>query len=87
MTESLAHWQNEWLTGCTVEWMDGWTTSLWPTVSVNKLPNYLTSPQSRAICQKLTVPQLVTKFPAFYGTQNFITIFKSAHNYSLPWAI
>ena len=33
--------------------------------------------------EKLTGSQLVNKFPAFYGTQNFITTFKNAHHLSL----
>jgi len=36
-------------------------------------------------CKKLTGFQLV-KFPAFYGTQRFITAFTSAHHLSLSWA-
>jgi hypothetical protein len=30
--------------------------------------------------EKLTVPQLVTKFSAFYGTPSFVTVFKSARH-------
>jgi hypothetical protein len=33
--------------------------------------------------QKLTVTQVVKKFPAFLGTQSFITIFTRAHHWSL----
>ena len=32
------------------------------------------------------VLQLIKKFPAFYGTQKFITILTSAHHLSLSWA-
>jgi len=32
-------------------------------------------PQSRVLLEKLTVTQLVKKFPAFYGTRRFITVF------------
>ena len=32
------------------------------------------------------VPQLVKKFPAFYGTRRFITAFTSARHLSLSWA-
>ena len=34
----------------------------------------------------LTGSQLVKKFPAFYGTQRFITTFTSASHLSLSWA-
>jgi len=36
---------------------------------------------------ELTGPQLVKKFPAFYGTLMFITAFKKAHRLSLSRAI
>jgi len=29
----------------------------------------------RAVLEKLTVPQLVKKLPAFYGTRSFVTVF------------
>ena len=32
------------------------------------------------LLEKLTAPQPVLKFPAFYGTQRFITAFSSAHH-------
>ena len=35
------------------------------------------------IPEKLTVPQLVKKFPAFYGTRRFVTAFASARHVSL----
>jgi hypothetical protein len=35
------------------------------------------TPWSGVHLQKLTVPQLFTKFPAFYGTRRFITVFTS----------
>ena len=43
------------------------------------------SPWSRVLREKLTGSQLVRKFPAFYGTQRFITAFTSAHLLSLFW--
>jgi hypothetical protein len=43
-------------------------------VSLNKL-----TPQSTVLPEKLTVTQLVNKFPAFYETQLFITVFTTAH--------
>jgi len=37
---------------------------------------------SRVLTQKLTVSQLLMKFPTFYGMQRFITMFTRAHNMS-----
>jgi hypothetical protein len=42
------------------------------------LPTYL-PPRSRVFLEKLIVTQLVKAFPAFYGTQRFITVFTRAH--------
>ena len=42
-------------------------------------------PRSRVLPEKRTVPQLVKKFPAIYGTRVFITAFKSAQHLSLSW--
>ena len=36
--------------------------------------------------EKLTGPQLVQKFPAFYGTRKFTTVFTRARHLSLFWA-
>jgi hypothetical protein len=41
------------------------------------------TPWNRGLLEKLTVPQLVKKFPAFYGTQRFITAFTTARHMSL----
>ena len=49
------------------------------------LINYLLTPWSRALLEKLTGFQLV-KFPALYGTRRFITAFTTAHHLSLSWA-
>jgi len=38
------------------------------------------------ICEKLTLPQLVMKFPAVYDTEQFITISATAHHFSFPCA-
>ena len=35
------------------------------------------------LLEKLTVPELAKKFPAFYGTRRFITAFTSVRNLSL----
>ena len=47
---------------------------------------YLLIPWSRVLLEKLTGLQLVKKFPAFYGTQKFITPLTSARHLSLSWA-
>jgi hypothetical protein len=39
-----------------------------------------------ALLEKLTVPQLVKKFPTVYGTQSFIAAFTTAHQLSLSRA-
>jgi hypothetical protein len=48
--------------------------------------NVQPTPWSRVLFEKLTVPQLVTKFPAFCGTRKFITAFTSARHLSLSTA-
>jgi hypothetical protein len=50
------------------------------------LPLHNLTPWSRGLLEKLTVLQLVKKFPAFYGTQRFITVFTRASHLSLSWA-
>ena len=47
---------------------------------------YLLTPWSRVLLEKLIILWLVKKFPAFYGTQRFITKFSSARHLSLSWA-
>jgi len=44
------------------------------------------TPWSTVLLEKLTVPQPIKKFPAFYGTPRFITAFTSACQLSLSWA-
>ena len=41
---------------------------------------------SRVFPEKLTVPQLVKKFPVFYVTRTFITALTRAYHLSLFWA-
>jgi len=53
-------------------------------VKCNKLTNGLT-PWNRVLLEKLTSPQLVKKFPAFYGVRTFITAFTTARHLSLFW--
>jgi hypothetical protein len=47
---------------------------------------YLLTPWSRALLEKLTSFQLVKKFPAFYGTQKFITVVTSSCHMSHSWS-
>jgi len=44
------------------------------------------TPWSRVLLQNLTGPQVLKKFPTFYGTWRFITAFTSAYHLSLSWA-
>jgi hypothetical protein len=44
---------------------------------------YLLTPWSRVLPEKLKRPELLKKFPAFYGTRRFITAFKRARHLSL----
>jgi hypothetical protein len=45
--------------------------------------NSYLAPWSRGLLEKLTGPQIVKKFPAFYGTRRFITAFTKAHHLSV----
>jgi hypothetical protein len=47
---------------------------------------YLITTWRRVLLETLTGSQLVKKFPAFYGTRKFITVFTSACHLSLFWA-
>jgi hypothetical protein len=47
------------------------------------LLTYFLAPRSRVLLAKLTVLQLLKKFPTFYGTRKFITAFTSARHLSL----
>ena len=50
------------------------------------LLTYLLTPWSRVLLEKLTVLQLIKKFPTFYGTPKFITVLTSARQLSPSWA-
>jgi hypothetical protein len=50
---------------------------------VNIIIIIIITPWSRGHLEKLTVPQLVKKLPAFYGTRRFITAFTTARHLSL----
>jgi hypothetical protein len=54
---------------------------------LNDLHTYLLIPWSRVLLKKLTVSQLVKKFPAFYGTWKFIIAFTRARHVSLSSAL
>jgi len=54
----------------------------WLSTFEQTLP-YLLTPWSRALLEKRTGSQLVKKFPAFCGTQRFITAFTSPRHLSL----
>ena len=47
---------------------------------------YLLTAGSTVLIEEQTVPQLVKKLPAFYGTRRFSTAFTSARHLSLSWA-
>ena len=48
--------------------------------------SFLLTPWCRVILEKLTGLQLVKKFPAFHGTQRFITALTNVRHLSLSWA-
>ena len=52
----------------------------------NPLLSYLLTPWSRVLPEKLKRPNLLNKFPAFYGTQRFITVLTRARHLSLSRA-
>jgi hypothetical protein len=58
---------------CTGHW--DWPRDQHVTIKSNVLTTC-----SRIVLEKLIVPQVVKKFPAFYGTQTFITQFTIAHH-------
>jgi hypothetical protein len=60
-------------------------TDNWGTRIIQNIP-YLLTPWSRVLSEKLRRPELLKKFPAFYGTRKFITAFTRARHLSLSWA-
>ena len=54
--------------------------------TTNYLLAYLLTPWCRVLLEKLTGLQTVKKFPAFHGTQRFITALTSVRHLSLSWA-
>ena len=59
--------------------------TLWEAMGTRNHLLYLITPWSRVLLEKLTGLQVVKKFPAFYGTQRFITAFTHACQLSLSW--
>jgi hypothetical protein len=57
-----------------------WWDALYVTMSAVGSSVKLLTPRSRVLVQKLTVTQLVKKFPAFYGTWRFITVFTGPYS-------
>ena len=51
--------------------------------NAHQLDIYLLTPWSRVLLEKLTGFAANKKFPAFYGTQNFITVLTSTRHLSL----
>ena len=47
---------------------------------------YLLTPWCRVLLEKLTVLQLLKKFPTFQGTRRFITALTSVRHLSVSWA-
>ena len=66
----------------------GFAAFLWLSIQymypLTYLLTYLLTPCRRVLLVKLNGFQLVKKFPAFYGTQRFITAFTSAHYRWVP---
>jgi hypothetical protein len=55
-----------------------------PMVCLSNTYHKKLTPWSRVLLEKLTVTQLVKKFPAFYGTPKFIAMFTRACHWSYP---
>jgi hypothetical protein len=58
----------------------------WQTKALKFLLTYLLTLWSRVLLEKLTGLQLAKKFPAFHGTQMFVTAFTGARHLCLSWA-
>ena len=83
-------WQNARFSGCHIPVQKPLylrdSTSSWETRRNNTFVYPTLTPWSRVLPEKPTGPQLVKKFPAFYETQRFITVFTTARHLSLYWA-
>jgi len=56
------------------------------TVAPKLMMTTTTTPCSRVLFEKLVVAQLAKKFPAFYGTRRFITVFTAIRHWILSRA-
>ena len=63
-----------------------WRRPSWFAAEKRSDSPYLLTPWSRVFPQKLTGPQLVRKFSAFYGTRRSISAVTRARHLSLSWA-
>jgi hypothetical protein len=77
----------------THSWSGGGEKTEIVSLQTNKISNLLTdcqtnkqTPWSRVLPEKLTGPQLVKYFPAFYGTRRYITAFTRPRHLSISWA-
>jgi hypothetical protein len=57
-----------------------------PSPHLHKVPTRSNKVSPRTLQTALVFTQLLKKFPAFYGTRRFITIFTTARHWSLSWA-
>jgi hypothetical protein len=55
-------------------------------VNTSLISHVVLTTRSRFLLEKLTGPQLLKKFPAFYGTLRFSTALTTARHLSLSWA-
>jgi hypothetical protein len=60
-------------------------TSTWMNVREQVFHSYYTTSKSWALLQNPPIVQPLKNFPAFYGTQKFITVFTRALHWSLSW--
>ena len=80
-------WHNFW-TVCTIPWVGPWLTATnQPTDRpTNKPPSLCGRIAHEIIIIIIIIPQPANKFPAFYTTRRFITVFTTARHLSLSWA-
>jgi len=83
MDASPLHWL---LTLPLTFWLPYLPVLLWLLWLFSYFLTYLLTPRSTVLLEKLTVPQPVKKYPSFYGTWRFITVFTSARHLSQSWA-
>jgi hypothetical protein len=63
-----------------------WLLCSWATLIVCTYYVFTYLLHGAVLLEKLSSLQLVRKFPAYYGTQRFISTFTSAHHPPLSWA-